>query len=68
VLQGLQGKPVADLCNAYQISQSLYDQGRGQLLAQADQAFEVHQHARKEAHLGREKAKLKGPVGELLLE
>jgi transposase-like protein len=24
VLQGLRGKPVAELCNEYQISQSLY--------------------------------------------
>jgi transposase-like protein len=26
VLQGLQGKPVAELCTEHQISQSLYDQ------------------------------------------
>jgi transposase-like protein len=68
VLQGLQGKPVAELCNEYQISQSLYYQWRDQFLAHADKAFAVHQHARKEVHLERENAKLKGLVGELLLE
>jgi transposase-like protein len=68
VLQGLQGKPVAELCTEHQISQSLYYQWRDQFLAQAGKAFEVHQHARKEAHLERENARLKRLVGELLLE
>jgi transposase-like protein len=68
VLQGLQGKPVAERCHECQISQSLYDQWRDPFLAHADKAFEVHQHAGKEAHLERENAKLKGLVGELLLE
>ena len=47
LLQGLQGKAVADLCNEYQISQSLYYQSRDQFLAQAGQVFEVHQHGRR---------------------
>jgi transposase-like protein len=68
VLPGWQGQPVAELCHEYQSSQSLYDQWRDQFLAHADKAFEVHQHARKEAHLERENAKLKGLVGALLLE
>jgi transposase-like protein len=68
VRQGLQGKPVAELCHESQISQSLYYPWRGQFLAHVDKAFEVHQHARKEAHLARENARLKGLVGELLLE
>jgi transposase-like protein len=41
VVQGLQGKPVAELCNEYQISPSLYYQWRDQFLAHADKAFEV---------------------------
>jgi transposase-like protein len=68
VLQGLQGKPVAELCNEHQISQSLYYQWRDQFLAHADTAFEVHQHTRKEVRLEQENAKLKRLVGELLLE
>lgn len=68
VIQGLQGKPVAELCNEYQISQSLYYQWRDQLLANASRAFDVQQHNRKEARLGRENARLKTLVGELTLE
>jgi putative transposase len=33
VLQGLQGKPVAEICHEHQINQSLYDQWRDQVLA-----------------------------------
>ena len=68
VLQGLQGRPVAEICNEHQISPSLYYQWRDQFLAHVDKAFGVHQHARKEAQLERENAKLKRLVGELLLE
>jgi transposase-like protein len=68
VLQGLQGKPVAELCHEYQMSQSLYDQWRDQFLAQAGQVVEVHQHGRKAAHLMQENARLKALVGELTLE
>jgi transposase-like protein len=68
VIQGLQGRPVADICHEYQMSQSLYDQWRDQLLAHAPKAFEVHQHTRKEARLGHEHSKLKKLVGELRLE
>jgi transposase-like protein len=68
VLQDLQGKPVAELCNEYQMSQSLYYQWRDQFLAQAGQVFEVHQHDRKAAHLMRENARLKALVGELTRE
>ena len=68
VMQGLQGRPVAEICNEYQISQSLYYQWRDQFLAHAPEAFEGHQHTRKEARLEHENSKLKKLVGELLLE
>lgn len=68
VLQGLQGKPVAEICNEYQISQSLYYQWRDQFLAHASKPFESHQQTRKETRLERENARLKKLVGELLLE
>jgi transposase-like protein len=68
VIESLKGKPVAEICPQHQISQSLYFQWRDQFLAHADKAFAVHQHARKEAHLEKENAKLKRLVGELLLE
>ena len=68
VLQGLQGKPVAELCTEHQISQSLYDQWRDQFLANATKAFEGHQQSQKEARLARENARLKTLVGELTRE
>ncbi len=68
VLEGLQGKPVAELCHEYQISQSQYYQWRDQCLAQAAHAFEAHQHTRPEARLAQENARLKTLVGELTLE
>jgi transposase-like protein len=68
VLQGLQGKPVAELCTAHQISQSLYYQWRDHFLAKATKAFEGHQQSQKEARLARENARLKTLVGALTLE
>jgi transposase-like protein len=68
VLQGLHGKPVAELCHEYQVSPALFYQGRDQLLAQAAKAFESQQQTRKEPRLEREKARLKQPGGELILE
>jgi transposase-like protein len=68
VIQGLQGRAVAELCNEYQISQSLYYQWRDQFLANASRTFDVQQYDRKEARLARENARLKALVGELTLE
>ena len=39
VLQGLRGKPIADLCIEHQISQAQYYQWRDQFLAGADRVF-----------------------------
>jgi transposase-like protein len=68
VLEGLKGKPVAEIYTVHQSSQSLYDQWRDQYLANAAQAFESQQQGRREARLGRENARLEKLVGELLLE
>jgi transposase-like protein len=68
VLEGLKGKPVAEICHEHQISQSPSYQWRDQFLANAAHAFELHQHTRREAHLEQENTKLKKLVGELLLE
>jgi transposase-like protein len=68
VLEGLQGKSVAEICNEHQISQSQYYQWRDQFLAHAANAFEAPQHTRPEARLAQENARLKKRVGELTLE
>jgi transposase-like protein len=68
VLEGLKGKPVAELCNEHQISQAQYYQWRDQFLVHAAQAFEVHERSQREARLVRENVRLKALVGELTLE
>ena len=68
VIEGLKGKPIAQLCHEHQISQSLYYQWRDQFLAQAAKAFDDPQRTRKEARLQQENARLKQLVGELTLE
>jgi transposase-like protein len=68
VSQGLQGKPIAEICHEHQISPSQYDQGRDQFLAHAANAFEVNQHNRTEARLAKENTRLKTLVGELTVE
>jgi transposase-like protein len=49
VLEGIQGKPVAEICHEHQSSQSQYSQWRDQFLAHAAHAFEAPQHTRTEA-------------------
>ena len=68
VLEGLTGKPVAEICPEHEINQALYDPWRDQFLAHAAQAFESPQPGQREARLGREDARWKQLVGELLLE
>jgi transposase-like protein len=67
VIEGLKGKPVAQLCNKHQISQSLYDQWRDQFLAPAAKAFDDPQRTRQEARLQQENARLMPLVGVLTL-
>jgi transposase len=68
VIAGLQGKPVAALCPAHQISPAQYDPWRDQCLAQAPNAFEVHEQSQRAARLARQNARLKTLVGALTLE
>jgi transposase-like protein len=68
VIEGLKGKPVAELCAEHQISQAQYYQWRDQFLTYAPKAFEVHEQSQREARLARENARLKTLVGELTLE
>ena len=68
VLEGLKGKPVAELCHEPQISQAPYSQWRDQFLAHAPKAFEVHEPSQRDARLAREHTRLNTLVGELTLE
>jgi transposase-like protein len=68
VLEGLQGRSVASICNEYQISQGMYYRWRDTFLANAGQAFETNAVTRREERLWAENQKLKQAVGELTLE
>jgi transposase-like protein len=68
VLQGLKGKPVAELCTEHQISQAQFYQWRDQFLANAPKLFELPQQTQREARLAQENAKLRALVGSLTLE
>ena len=68
VIEGLKGKPVAELCTEHQISQAQYYQWRDQFLAHAPKAFEVHEQSQREARLARENTRWKTFVGELTRE
>ena len=59
VLEGLKGKPVAEICTEHQINQSLYYQWRDQFLANAAKAFDYLKHIGKEARLGQKNAWLR---------
>ena len=68
VIDGLKGKPVAELCPEHQSRQSLSDQWRDQFLAQAAKAFDDPQRTRKGARLQQATTRLKPLVGELTFE
>jgi transposase-like protein len=68
VLQGLKGKPVAEICSEHQISQAQYYQWRDQFLANAAKAFDTGKLNQQEARLSTENERLKALVGELTLE
>jgi len=68
VIEGVKCKPVAELYNEHQLSQSFDDQWRDQFLAQAAKTFADPQRTRKEARLQQENTRLKPLVGELTLE
>jgi putative transposase len=64
VIEGLQGKPVAELGTEHQSSQAQSYQWRDQFLAQAPKALEVHEQRQREARLVRENASLKTLVAQ----
>lgn len=68
VIDGLKGKPIAKVCNEYQISQSLYYQWRDQFLTNLDQVFDLPRKGAKENRLEMENRQLKAMIGDLTIE
>jgi len=66
VVEGLKGKPVAEICIEHQISQAQYYQWRDQFLSRMEQVFSSDD--RREKALTKENARLKRIIGELTIE
>jgi transposase-like protein len=66
VLQGLKGKPVAEICLEHQISQTQYYQWRDRFLANAHQVFTNDE--KKGELLTKENAHLRKIIGDLTVE
>ncbi len=66
VIQGLKGKPVAEVCLEHQISQTQYYQWRDQFLANAQQVFGGSE--KKAETLAKENANLRKIIGDLTVE
>ena len=66
VLQGLKGRPAADICTEHQISQAQYYQWRDQFMQKMPQVFTNTE--RRQASLERENGQLKKMIGELTVE
>ena len=68
VMEGLRGRPVAEICNDYEIAQTQYYKWRDQFLSNGEKAFEVAQATSNEVRLQNQNQKLKAMVGELTME
>ena len=66
VLQGLKGRPIADICIEHQISQAQYYQWREQFMNKMPMLFSKTE--RREQSLMRENNRLKKVIGELTVE
>ena len=68
VLEGLKGRPVAEICAEYGVVQSQYYKWRDQFLSNAPKIFDAPKDELKHLYLGKENNRLKKLVGELTLE
>jgi len=66
VLQGLKGKPVAEICQEHQINQNLYYKWRDQFLANMDQVFVDKEKITEK--LNSENKHLRKIIGDLTVE
>ena len=68
ILEGLKGRPVADICVEYQISQSMYYSWRDQFLSNMGQVFETKKIDQREAYQNRQIDKMKKIFADLTIE
>jgi transposase-like protein len=67
VLEGLKGRPVAEICIEHQISQTQYYRWRDHFLSNMNQVFS-NDDSRREKALTRENTRLKKIIGDLTVE
>ena len=68
ILEGLKGRPVADICIEHQISQSMYYSWRDQFVSNMGQAFETKKINQREAHQNLQIDKMKKIIADLTIE
>ena len=68
ILEGLKGRPVADICVEYQISQSMYYSWRDQFLSNMGQVFETKKIDQRQAYQNRQIDKMKKIIADLTIE
>ncbi len=68
ILEGLKGRPVADICVEYQISQSMYYSWSDQFLSNMGQVFETKKIDQREAYQNRQIDKMKKIIADLTIE
>mgnify|MGYP001804471926 FL=1 len=68
ILEGLKGRPVADICVEYQISQSMYYSWRDQFLSNMGQVFETKKIDQREAYQNRQIDMMKKIIADLTIE
>lgn len=68
ILEGLKGRPVADICVEHQISQSMYYSWRDQFLSNMGQVFETKKIDQREAYQNHQIDKMKKIIADLTIE
>jgi transposase-like protein len=66
VMEGIKGKPVTEICEEHQLSQSQYYRWRDEFLAKMHQIFDNND--KKDERLTRENQRLKQIIGDLTIE
>jgi len=67
-LEGLSGKPVSEICNQYQVSQTQYYQWRDKFLSEAHRAFEAKENGGEVTRLKAKTQRLQQIIGALTVE
>ena len=68
ILEGLKGRPVADICIEHQISQSMYYSWRDQFLSNMGHVLETKKRNQREAYQNLQMDKMKKIIADLTIE